>query len=135
MKLRTELLGLLIIPFLTLMSSSVFAADLNGAWAPDAAYCRKMFVKTGNKVSFSDDADLYGGAIIIDGNQASGTFQKCKIKSKKEEGTTIHLIAACSDGIMVQEGKFTVKVVEPDKITLVIEGVETEANAYVRCRL
>jgi len=135
MKLRTGLLGLLIIPFLALMSSSVFAADLNGAWTTQTAYCRKVFVKTGDKVSFSDDADLYGGAFIIEGNQANGTFQKCKVKSVKEEGTTVHLIAACSDGVMVQEGRFTVKVVGVDQITLVIEGVETEANAYVRCRL
>jgi hypothetical protein len=128
-------LGLLVIPFLALMPSPISAADINGAWATDTAYCRKVFVKKGNEVTFTDDADLYGGAFIIEGNRASGTFEKCKIKSMKDDGTTVHLIAACSDGIVIQEGRFTVKVVGTDKITLVIEGVETEANPYVRCRL
>lgn len=128
-------LGLLVISFLGLMSSPIIAADINGAWATETAYCRKVFVKKGNEVTFTDDADLYGGALIIEGNQASGTFQKCKIKSMKDDGTTVHLIAACSDGIMVQEGRVTVKVVGADRITLMIEGLEGEANPYVRCRL
>ena len=149
MTLRTELafraatqrismslrLSLLIIPFLALMSSPIFAADINGAWTTETAYCPKVFVKKGNAVSFTDDADLYGGAFIIDGIRASGTFQKCKIKSMKDDGATVHLIAACSDGIMVQEGRFTVKIVGTDRITLIIEGLESEENSYVRCRL
>lgn len=128
-------LGLLVIPFLALMSSPILAADINGAWATQTASCSKVFVKKGNEVTFTDDADLYGGGFIVDGNRASGTFQKCKIKSLKDDGATVHLIAACSDGVIVQEGRFTVKVVGVDKITLIVEGLESEENTYVRCRL
>src|ERR1051326_2451992 len=87
-----------------------------------------------NKVSFTDDADLYGGGFLVEGTRASGTFQKCKIKSTKQAGTTLHLVAACSDGIMVQDAQLTVKVVGADKITVIFEGVESEENPYERCR-
>jgi hypothetical protein len=126
--------GVLLAPCIALMSFSAFAADLNGAWATDAAVCSKVSVKNGDRVSFTSDADLYGGGFIVEENRASGTFQKCKIKSMKTSGTTVHLIAACSDGIMVQDAQITVKLVGPDKITLVFEGVESEENPYVRCR-
>ena len=127
--------GLLAIPFLALMAVPAFAVDIEGAWATDTSYCSKVFVKTGNRVSFTVDADLYGGGFIVEGNQASGTFQKCKIKSMKDDGTAVHLLAACSDGIMIQEGRFTVKLLGSDRMTLKFDGVESEENPFVRCRL
>ena len=126
--------GLLAVPFLALMSLSALAADIEGAWATNASFCGKVFVKKDNKVSFTDDADLYGGGFLVEGTRASGTFQKCKIKSTKQAGTTLHLVAACSDGIMVQDAQLTVKVVGADKITVIFEGVESEENPYERCR-
>ena len=126
--------ALLVIPVIGLTSFSTFAADLEGAWATNTAFCSKVFEKKDNRVSFTADADLYGGGFIVEGNRASGTFQKCKIKSVKDAGTTLHLLAACSDGIMVQDAQMTVKLVGPDKITLVFEGVEKEENPYFRCR-
>ena len=126
--------GLLAAPFIALTSVSTFAADINGAWATDTAFCAKVFVKKDNAVSFTDEADMYGGGFIVDGNRASGTFQKCKIKSMKDGGNTLHLVAACSDGIMIQDAQITVKLVGPDKITLIFQGVESEENPYVRCR-
>jgi len=127
--------GLLAIPFIALTAYPACAADIQGAWATDTAYCRKVFFKTGNSLSFTTEADLYGGGFIVEGNQASGTFQKCKIKSMKDDGDKVRLLAACSDGIMVQDGQFTVRLVGPDRITLTFDGVEKEENPYVRCRL
>ena len=75
--------------FVALTAFPTFAADIEGAWATDSAYCSKVFVKTGNGVSFTTDADLYGGGFIVEGNRASGTFQKCKIESMKDDGSKI----------------------------------------------
>jgi hypothetical protein len=127
--------GLLAIPFLALTAFPAFATDIEGAWATDTSYCSKVFVKTGNGVSFTPDADLYGGGFIVERNKASGTFQKCKIKSMKDDGTKVHLLAACSDGIMVQDGQFTVRLVGSDRMMLTFDGVEKEENPFVRCRL
>src|SRR5262249_7715019 len=68
------------------LSPSTYAADISGAWASDASVCSKVFVKNNNRVSFAPDAELYGGGFIVEGNQATGTFQKCKIKSMKNDG-------------------------------------------------
>jgi hypothetical protein len=127
--------GLVTISFIASMAFPALAADLQGAWATDTAYCSKVFVKIGGKISFTVEADLYGGGFIVEGNRVSGTFQKCSIKSMKDDGTAIHLAATCSDGITIQDGQFTVKLVGPDRMTLIFNGVESEENPFVRCRL
>ena len=127
--------GLLTISLIASMAFPALAADIQGAWATDTAYCNKVFIKTGGKISFTVEADLYGGGFIVEGNRVSGTFQKCSIKSMKDDGTAIHLAATCSDGLMIQDGQFTVKLVGPDRMTLIFNGVENEENPFVRCRL
>jgi hypothetical protein len=117
------------------LSASGSAADLNGAWASDASVCGKVFEKKGSAVSFRPDAELYGGGLLVQGNHATGTFQKCTVKSMKNEGDNIHLIAACSTGVMVEELRFTVKVVGDNKITLSSSGSVNTETAYIRCSL
>ena len=109
------------------------AADLSGAWASDASVCGKVFVKNNNRVSFAPDSDLYGGGFIVEGGRATGTMQKCSIKSMKDDGTTLQLIAACSTGVMVSDVQFTVKFVGPDRITLSQPGPVNMETPYVRC--
>jgi len=114
---------------------SAHAADISGAWASDPSVCSKVFVKTNNRISFAPDAELYGGGFIVEGNRATGTFQKCSIKSMKDDGTNVHLIAACSDGVMVSDLQFTVKRVGEDRITVSSTGPVNMENPYVRCPL
>ena len=115
------------------LSPSTHAADISGAWASDASVCSKVFVKNNNRISFTPDAELYGGGFIVEGNRASGTFQKCNIKSLKDDGANIHLIAACSDGVMVSDFQFSVKRVGEDKVTVSPAGPVSMENSYVRC--
>jgi len=117
------------------LSPSTHAADISGAWASDASVCSKVFVKNNNRVSFAPDAELYGGGFIVEGNQATGTLQKCKIKSMKNDGASVHLIAACSDGVMVSDLQFTVKRVGDNQITVSSAGPVNMENPYVRCPL
>jgi hypothetical protein len=115
------------------LSPSSDAADINGAWASDPSVCSKVFVKNGNRISFAPDAELYGGGFIVEGNQATGTFQKCNIKSKKDDGANVHLIAACSDGVMVSNVQLSVKLVGDNQITVSSAGPVNMENPYVRC--
>jgi len=117
------------------LSSSTHAADLSGAWASDLSVCTKVFVKNNNRISFTPDAELYGGGFIVEGNRATGTFQKCNIKSLKNDGANVHLVAACSDGVMVQDLQFTVKRVGDNQITVSSAGPVAMENPYVRCPL
>ena len=112
---------------------STHAADLNGAWASDASVCNKVFVKSNNRISFTPDAELYGGGFLVEGNRATGTFQKCNIKSIKDDGTDLNLLAACSTGVEVSDLKFTVKVVGRDQITVSSNGSVNITTPYVRC--
>ncbi len=116
-------------------SPSTQAADITGAWASDASVCSKVFVKNNNRTSFAPDAELYGGGFIVEGNRATGTFQKCNIRSMKDDGATVHLIAACSDGVAVSNLQFTVKVIGDNQITVSSTGPVDMETPYVRCPL
>jgi hypothetical protein len=115
-------------------SRSTRAADLSGAWAsPDASVCSKVFVKNNDRTSFTPEAELYGGGFIVEGNRATGTFQKCTIKSMKDDGANIHLIAACSTGVMVSDVQFTLRIVGDNQIMLSMPPPDNLETPYVRC--
>ena len=113
--------------------SATAAPDLDGAWASDASVCSKVFAKSNNKVTLTPDAELYGGGLIVEGKRADGTFQNCKLKSAENDGTTLHLIAACSTGVMVSDVKVTVKVLGPNQIMVSPGGPVNVDTSYVRC--
>jgi hypothetical protein len=114
---------------------SANAADINGAWASDASVCAKVFQKANNRLSFAPDSELYGGGLIVEGNRASGTFQKCVIKSMKNDGTNVHVNASCSTGVMSSDLQLTVKVLGENQITLTPGGPVGTEISYVRCSL
>jgi hypothetical protein len=127
--------ALLVFLAIVSFSPSTQAADISGAWASDASVCSKVFVKADNRISFTPDAELYGGGFIVEGNRVTGTFQKCSIKSMRDDGTNVHLIAACSTGVMVSDLQFTAKVVGDNQITLSSSGPVNMETPYVRCPL
>lgn len=126
---------LLAIPAVLSFALPTRAADLNGAWASDASVCNKVFVKKENRISMTPDSELYGGGFVIEGNRATGTFQKCNIKSLKHDGAEIHLTAACSTGVMVSDLQFTVKFVSDNQVNVISAGPVKTENPYVRCSL
>ena len=126
---------LLVLVTAVAFSPSALAAEVTGAWASDASVCSKVFVKKDNKLSFTPDAELYGSSLLVEGNRVSGTLQKCTIKSMKREGADIHLIAACSSGVMVSDFQFTVKMVGDNQITVSQAGPVSMETPYVRCPL
>jgi hypothetical protein len=128
-------LALLVLLATVSFSPPTHAADISGAWASDPSVCSKVFVRINNRISFAPDAELYGGGFIVEGNRATGTFQKCNIKSMKSGGANVHLVAACSDGVMVQDLQFTVKRVADNQITVSSAGPVNMENPYVRCPL
>ena len=111
------------------------AADLNGAWASDASVCNKVFVKSNNRISCAPDAELYGGGFLVEGDRATGTFQKCRIESSRTDGNILHILAACSSGVMVSDTEVTVKVVDDNNIALTLDGPDPIKHALVRCSM
>ncbi|WP_213738083.1 hypothetical protein [Bradyrhizobium sp. dw_411] len=113
------------------------AAELSGAWAPDADKCDKVFVRRGRaqQIDFAEFSSVHGGGFIIQADQLRGKFAKCRIKTRKEEGQSLNLIAACATDIMLSNVQFVLKVVDDDSIMRVFPGIEGMEVKYHRCRL
>jgi hypothetical protein len=115
------------------MSHPASAFDLNGAWASDADNCAKVFERRGSQVTFTEMSDVYGGGFIIEGDQITGKFARCRIKSKKNEGKTINLIAACASDIMLQNVQFSLRELDANSVIRLFPGMEDVEIRYARC--
>jgi hypothetical protein len=126
---------LVLFVLLATQSGSTQAADLNGAWTNDAAACGAVFTKENNKLAFRQDADLHAGGLIVQGKQITGTFQKCTVKSLRDDGSNMKVIAACSDGVAVSDVAFDVKISGENRITLSSKEPVPVEMPYVRCSM
>lgn len=115
------------------LAGDAAAFDLNGAWATDADNCAKVFVRKGAQVSFSDMSDVYGGGFIVEGDQIIGKFGRCRIKAKKDDGTTINLIAACASDIMLSSVQFSLRELDANNVIRLFPGMEGMEIRYARC--
>lgn len=120
---------------LVTQSASTQAADLNGAWTNDASACGEVFTKENNKLAFKQDADLHAGGLIVQGKQITGTFQKCTVKSLHDDGSNVQVIAACSDGVVVSDVAFDVKISGENRMTLSSKKPVPVEMSYVRCSM
>src|SRR6516165_10065400 len=125
---------LVLMVLLSTQSTSTQAADLNGAWTIDTGSCAQVFAKKNNKIAFAQDADLNAGGLIIQGKQITGTMQKCTIKSLHDDGSDLKVIAACSDGVVVSDRAYDVKISE-NNLTLSSKKPVPVEMQYVRCQL
>jgi hypothetical protein len=109
------------------------ALDLTGAWASDPGSCGKLFAKKGAATVFKGNSDLYGNGFIVAGNQIRSPFTRCRVTAKKEDGSAIHLLAACSTDIMLSNVQFSLKVVDDNTIIRHFPGLEEIEVQYSRC--
>jgi hypothetical protein len=111
-----------------------YAFDLNGAWATDAAVCDKVFVKKDNKVSFAHNSAEYGGGFIVEGNRLHGQMQSCNIKSRKDDASSIHVLAACATDIMMSNVQLSARIINDDTILRYFPGMSDDlAMRFARC--
>src|ERR1700758_3751850 len=113
------------------------AVELTGAWAPDADKCDKVFVRRGRarQIDFAEFPGVHGGGFIIEADRLRGKFAKCTIKTRKEDGQSLHLLAGCAPDIMLSNVQFVLKVVDDDNIARVFPGIGGMEIKYHRCRL
>ena len=109
--------------------------DLSGAWATNADECSKVFVRKGraNQIGFTAMSDQHGGGFIVEADRLRGKFARCKIKTKKEDGQTVNIIAGCATDIMLSNVQFSLKMLEPNKISRIFPGIEDMEISYHRC--
>jgi len=122
------LFGLLVI-----QPVEVQAVELTGAWASQSDLCKLVFTKKGNQVVFTELSDLYGSGFIIDGSRIRGRTTNCTIKSKKQEGDSVELAAACATSIMNSSVRFGLKVIDDNTLDRLIPEVPGMSIKYFRC--
>jgi hypothetical protein len=116
-----------------LIGGAANAIDINGVWANDLSVCNKVFEKKNNAISMTRDSDNYGSGFIISGNQIKGKIVTCTIKSRKEDGALVHLIASCSTDVALSTVQFSLRSDDENRLTRVYPGVPEMAVPYVRC--
>ena len=109
------------------------AGDLTGAWATDATKCKNIFRQDGNQISFREDSDAYGSGFVVEGNRIKGKIAQCSIKSRREDGATLHLITSCSTDIMLSNNQFSLKFIDDNTVARIFPGDSALQESYYRC--
>jgi len=111
------------------------AVDLSGAWATDADQCSHVFIKKGraSRIGFAAFSEQHGGGFFVEADRLRGKFANCKIKSRKEDGQIVNIIAGCATDIMLSNVQFSLKVLEPNKISRMFPGMPDMEISYYRC--
>jgi hypothetical protein len=119
------------------LSDSLSAFELSGAWATSANQCGKVFTRKGraNQVSFTNFSGVYGGGFIAEPDRLRGKFENCKVKSRKDDGQNINIVVGCANGIMLSNVQFFLKVVDDDSVTRLFPGIEGMEVTYHRCKI
>jgi hypothetical protein len=120
-----------------LLLEEAHAVDLSGAWAANADQCSQVFTRKGraNQIGFTAFSQQHGGGFIVEADRLRGKFAICKIKTRKEDGQTINIIAGCATDIMLSNVQFSLKVLEPNKISRTFPGMQDMEISYYRCAI
>jgi hypothetical protein len=109
-------------------------ADFTGAWTTDKTVCNRVFVKSGARISFTDDSELLGGGLIFQGKDIQVTgATTCRIKTTKEDGEVTHMILACATTLMRSDEKFSIRSVTADEILRMFPNMPGMETKYYRC--
>jgi hypothetical protein len=111
------------------------AIELTGAWASQADLCKLVFEKKGNQTVFAALSDLYGSGFIISGDQIRGKSAQCRIKSRKQQGDSLELLAACATGVMTSNVPFSLKVIDDNTLSRLFPEIDGMTVRYSRCAL
>jgi hypothetical protein len=124
-----------------MLGSSIFfmaearAIELTGAWAGHADLCSQVFTKKDGRVVYAEFSELFGSGFIIDGDRIMGRSGTCTIKSRKQEGDSLELSAACASTIMTQDVRFSLKIIDDNTISRSFAEISGMTLNYTRCKL
>ena len=118
-----------------LLPVQAHAIDLTGAWATQTDLCKLVFTKKGNGIVFAELSDLYGSGFVVEGDRIRGKAAQCTITSRKQEGDSLELAAACATSIMNQDLHFSLKVIDANNLSRAFPEVPGMTLKYTRCAL
>src|SRR5260370_277121 len=82
---------------------------------------------------FTALSEEHGGGFIVEADRLRGKFANCKIKTRKEDGQTLNIIAGCTTDIMLSNVQFSLKLLDPNKISRTFPGMPDMEISYYRC--
>jgi hypothetical protein len=132
---RFAILGVVLSGTVLMPSAQALAFDLPGAWATEADLCDHVFAKKNKQVVFAELSDLYGSGFIVEGNRIRGKAAQCTITSRKQDGDTLELSAACATSIMHSNVLFSLKVIDDSHLTRLFPDIQGMMLKYTRCSL
>jgi hypothetical protein len=109
--------------------------ELTGARATHSDLCSQVFTKQDNRVVYAEFSELFGSGFIIDGDRIRGRTGTCTIKSRKQEGNSLELSAACASSIMTQDVQFSLTIIDDNKISRSFPEIAGMSANYTRCKL
>ena len=118
-----------------LSATEARAFELTGAWANQADLCSRVFTKQDNRVVYAEFSELFGSGFIIDGDRIKGRNGTCTIKSRKQEGNSLELSAACASSIMTQDVRFSLTIIDDNNISRSFPEIAGMSLNYTRCKL
>jgi hypothetical protein len=118
-----------------LLSGHALAADINGVWASDASLCAKIFTRHGGSVVLAESADQYGSGFVIDGRKIRAKIASCNIKTIKEDGPLVHVLAMCATDVMMSDVQLSLRVVDNNKVVRIFPGLPDIEMGYERCEM
>jgi hypothetical protein len=130
-----RIVAVLLLSLVLLDARPARAEEIEGAWASDDEHCDKIFENRNGRTVLAQDSDMYGGGFVIDNNRITGKMARCTITSRRKDGDTVHLLAACATDIMLSSVQFSLRVRADDQLTRVFPGMEGIEINYRRCRL
>jgi len=78
-------------------------------------------------------SEVHGGGFIVEADRLIGRSATCTIKSRKDDGERVNILAGCATDIMLSSVQFDLKVVDQNKITRLFPGMEDMEIHYYRC--
>jgi hypothetical protein len=132
---RFATFGIVFFGTVLMPSAQALAFDLPGAWATEAELCDHVFAKKSKQVVFAELSDLYGSGFIVEGNRIRGKAAQCTITSRKQDGDTLELSAACATSIMRSNVLFSLKVIDDSHLTRLFPDIQGMTLKYTRCSL
>ena len=105
--------------------------------ATSADQCGKVFVKKGDKISFAQFSEEFGGGFVADGNDVRSKTAQCTIKSRKETGDTIDFQAACASEIMATSVNLRLKILNANSVSRVFTDPDLAGMdlTFYRCSM
>jgi hypothetical protein len=97
--------------------------------------CSRVFTQKGKPVAFAELSDLFGPGFIIDGDRIRGKNARCAIKSRKQEGDSLELTAACATTNLNSNVLFSLKVIDDNNLSRSFPEIPGMTLKYTRCSL